>query len=546
MQLSIIFASEYGVLMKKIYFIIAFLFITVVSLIIYSGIKSNDAFSENLINSLSQKLDRDITDLLDPVREEILQIIQTYPESSAFSLDEDSLARIFIPLISRVPAIGAIMLYNTDGQNLTLYKEKNTFVSSLQNQEYDTSGIIWNRRLRDNSISSSWSEMISGEDERRKALLDILEQISHDEDEIWWPGLYQSNLLKEPVITAAVDWYSELDSTVFICSVEMPLRILIRHLQSFNKYRDRIIFFVTGSGQLIEIPASPPDTLETLVEQYLAGSINSQQDSILLVYLNNWNQQGGNINLTYHHRLPDDDWWLHIRPFKSFERIEAVGLAMSEGSLKMGLLARNYQLIIVSVLILASILMYLAAARKRKNKRTEDTIDKRIINWPDLINGGENQHMEFKSALRWDQHLQKVNPKLEDVIIKSIAAFSNGKGGTLLLGVRDNGEIAGLEGDFNSLKKNDSDYFEIHLRNLLKQHFGIPFITQNLIMEFPVVDGKEICAIRITEGREAVYITTSDKHGNKTERFYVRSGNSSQEIQSLKEITEYISRRFKT
>ncbi len=530
--------------MKKTYIIIALLLIPIIILITYSGLKSNDAFSENLINSLSQKLDRDITDLLDPVRKEILQVIQTYPASSAFSLDEDSLAKVFIPLISRVPAIGSIMLYNSDGQSLTLYKEKNTFVSSLQNPGYDTNGIIWNRRLRDNSISSSWSEMISGQDERRKALLDILDQIAHDDDELWWPGLYQSNLLKEPVITAAVDWFSEVDSTVFICSIEMPLRIMIRHLQSFNKYRDRIIFFITGSGQMIEIPAVLPDTLQTLAEKYLTGSIDSPQDSILLAYLNNWNQNGGNMNMTYHHRLPDDDWWLHIRPFHSFERIDALGLAVSEGSLKMGLLARNYQVIIVTVLVLASILMYLAAARRRKKKRTDDASDTGMKDWPGLINSGEHQHMEFKSALRWDQHLQKVNPKLEDVIIKSIAAFSNGKGGTLLIGVRDNGEIAGLEGDFNSLKKNDSDYFEIHLRNLLKQHFGIPFLTQNMIIDFPVIDGTEICAIQIAEGSEPVYITTTDKHGNKTERFYVRSGNSSQEIQSLKEITEYISKRF--
>jgi hypothetical protein len=388
--------------------------------------------------------------------------------------------------------------------------------------------------------------MIREQDERRKALLDILDQIAYDDDEIWWPGLYQSNLLKEPVITAAVDWFSEVDSTVFICSIEMPLRILIRQLQAFNKYRERIIFFVTGSGQLIEIPAVPPETLQTLAERFLTGSIDSPQDSILLVYLNNWNQLGGNKNMSYHHRLPDGDWWLHIRPFHSFEGIRALGLAASEESLKLGLLARNYPIIIVTLLALVSILMYVAAARSRKKKSKDDANNSGMKDWQKLIKRGEHQHLEFKSALRWDQHQQKVNPKLEDVIIKSIAAFSNGQGGTLLIGVRDNGDIAGLEGDFNSLKKNDSDYFEIHLRNLLKQHFGIPFITQNLDMEFPVIGGKEICAIQIAEGSEPAYITTTDKHGNKTERFYVRSGNSSQEIQSLKEIHEYISRRFQT
>ena len=254
MQLSIIFRSESTAPMRKIYITTSLLLIPVIILITYSGLKSNDAFSENLINSLSQKLDRELTDLLDQVRNEIFQIIQTYPASSAFSLDEDSLAKVFIPMISRVPAIGSIMLYNSDGQSLTAYREKNTFVTGLQNPGNDSTGLVWNRRLRDNSISSSWSEIISGQDH-------------------------------------------------IFC------------------YRVR-----AADRDSISIARS----LQTLAEKYFTGGIDSPQDSILLVYLNNWNQHGGNMNMTYHHRLPDDDWWLHIRPFQSFERIDAVGLAVSE------------------------------------------------------------------------------------------------------------------------------------------------------------------------------------------------------------------------
>ena len=510
----------------------------------YSGLKSKDVFSENLINSLSDRLDKELTGLLDPVREGILEIIQAYPASSAFSVDEDSLARAFMPLISGVPAIGSIILYNNQGQHFTVYRERNSYVTCLGSRDTQKEGLVWNRRLRDNSISSSWSEMIIGQEERRRALLDIMDQIAQDDEEIWWTGLYRSNLLKETVITAAVDWFSEDDSSVFVCTVEMPVRILIRQVQSFNRYKDRIIFLVTGPGRLIEIPAEIPDSVQTLAEKYLAGEMDSPQDSVLLVYLNNWHALGGNSPVTYHHRLPEGDWWLSILPFSSFERIDALGLALSETSLKMGLLKRNYQVIIVTVLALASILMFIAAARKRRQKGSYEPGEAGRGDWQEMIRGGENQYLEFKSTLRWDQQLQKVNPKLEEVIIKSLAAFSNGRGGTLLIGVRDNGEIAGLQDDYDSLRKQDSDYFEIHLRNLLKQHFGIPFITQHMVVEFPVIDGKEICAIRIEAGTEPVYITTTDKHGNKTERFYVRSGNTSQEIQSLKEITEYISKRF--
>jgi hypothetical protein len=531
--------------MRRIYIILtALLVIPVVILVTYSGLKSDDVFSENLVNSLSEKFERELAGILQPVKEEILWIMHTYLTAPAFGLDEDTLATVFIPIVSRVPAIGSIMLYSDEGRSFTVYREKNTFVTGLQDRMDDSTGLVWHRRLRDGSITSSWSEMISGQAERRKALLGLLDRIARDDQEIWWPGLYRSNLLKEPVITAAVDGYTTADSAVFICSVEMPLQVIIRDLKAFSKYRERILFIATGADQLIEIPASLPDTLQSLAEKYLTSPVSSPQDSILRIYLDNWYQQGGRRNMTYHHRLPDGDWWLSIRPFGSFERIDALGLAVSEASMKLGLLARNYQVIIVLVLALASVLMYITAERRRKRKGRKDTTGTEKKSWPEQISVGENQHTEFKSALRWDQHLQQVNPKLEDVVVKSIAAFSNGRGGTLLIGVRDDGEIAGLVGDFNSLKKQDSDYFEIHLRNLLKQHFGIPFITHQIEVEFPVISGKEICAIRVSAGTEPVYITTTDKHGNKTERFYVRSGNSSQEIQSLKEITAYISRRF--
>jgi hypothetical protein len=43
----------------------------------------------------------------------------------------------------------------------------------------------------------------------------------------------------------------------------------------------------------------------------------------------------------------------------------------------------------------------------------------------DLISEGESDELEFKSSLRWDYAQQFMNKKLEDVILKSVAAFAN-------------------------------------------------------------------------------------------------------------------------
>jgi len=94
------------------------------------------------------------------------------------------------------------------------------------------------------------------------------------------------------------------------------------------------------------------------------------------------------------------------------------------------------------------------------------------------------------------------------------------------------------------LKKKDSDYFEIHFRNLLHKALGVKYVTENVRMAFLKVGEKEVCKVEIIKTQEPAFIETKDKNGNKTEKFYVRSGNSSHELKSLKDINDYIKGRF--
>ena len=152
------------------------------------------------------------------------------------------------------------------------------------------------------------------------------------------------------------------------------------------------------------------------------------------------------------------------------------------------------------------------------------------VSLEDMIAEGENDAMEFKSSLRWDFREQCVNKKLEEVIVKSVAAFSNAQGGTLLIGVDDSGQITGLEPDYSTLGDVDRDKFELHLRNVLNQHLGITFVTTKLQIRFQAVADKDICQIDVSPSAEPILVKVTDKNGQMQERFYVRSGNSSQEL----------------
>jgi predicted HTH transcriptional regulator len=57
-----------------------------------------------------------------------------------------------------------------------------------------------------------------------------------------------------------------------------------------------------------------------------------------------------------------------------------------------------------------------------------------------LISNGETTRLEFKQTMQWDTKLQKRNPELLRACVKTVCAFLNGEGGTLLIGVTNSGE----------------------------------------------------------------------------------------------------------
>ncbi len=171
---------------------------------------------------------------------------------------------------------------------------------------------------------------------------------------------------------------------------------------------------------------------------------------------------------------------------------------------------------------------------------SDDTVDTDLL---DMIISGENSNVEFKTTMRYDMRENTVNKKLEEVILKTIAAFSNGQGGTLVMGVDDDQNIIGLENDYRTLKNGTKDEFELHLRNLINYAYGVEFATNSLDIQFPEVNETEICTVEIKPGLKPLYTEVTDKNGVKSKKFYVRSGNSSQEI-DITEVAQYINQRF--
>jgi hypothetical protein len=157
------------------------------------------------------------------------------------------------------------------------------------------------------------------------------------------------------------------------------------------------------------------------------------------------------------------------------------------------------------------------------------------ISVPRLVSNGESELVEFKSSLRWDYKNNSVNSVVGLAVAKAIASFMNAKGGTLLIGVDDSGQILGVEKDFLTFgpEKQNADGFQLHLVQLVKNYLGIEHMEQTHV-KFETVDGKTIARITIDRSPTPVFLKVNDK----TE-FYVKMGNSSQPLNS-EETVRYV------
>ena len=160
-----------------------------------------------------------------------------------------------------------------------------------------------------------------------------------------------------------------------------------------------------------------------------------------------------------------------------------------------------------------------------------------------IIESGEDRFIEYKSSMRWNLRENKADKEIEKTILKTISGFSNADGGTLLIGVSDDGEVLGLQEDYNTLKESNKDHFELHLKNIINSEIGNAFGVSNITITFPTIDEIEICMVEITPSNQPIYLEVRDRNGNKSKKFYVRSGNRTQELE-IDQAAEYIKSHF--
>ncbi|MBR6022391.1 MAG: putative DNA binding domain-containing protein [Kiritimatiellae bacterium] len=155
-----------------------------------------------------------------------------------------------------------------------------------------------------------------------------------------------------------------------------------------------------------------------------------------------------------------------------------------------------------------------------------------------MIAGGESREVEFKErTIRLGKGGCRAGGEGAFGILRSVAGFMNSsRGGTLLIGVCDDGSIRGVEDEYALVDKGKANWdgYQLFLGMRLRSRLD----TQNPFRFYQIerrrVQQHDVCMVKVQPGEAPAYL---DK------RLYVRSGNQTIELMGP-DLIDYVAARW--
>ncbi|HZY64973.1 MAG TPA: RNA-binding domain-containing protein [Rubrobacteraceae bacterium] len=158
----------------------------------------------------------------------------------------------------------------------------------------------------------------------------------------------------------------------------------------------------------------------------------------------------------------------------------------------------------------------------------------------------ESAHLEYKATFRTRAETGELFKPLQTASLKTVAAFLNSReGGTLLIGVADDGSVFGLDSDYVTLRKegkDDRDLFLLHLGQAVVNAVGMA-AAANVGHEIFEVGGRDLCRVHVKPSSfpieaKVTEVDENSQHIKKTV-FYGRFGNGTRAISDPGERERY-------
>ncbi|MCB9482297.1 MAG: putative DNA binding domain-containing protein [Desulfobacteraceae bacterium] len=504
--------------LKFLIFIVAVL---VLAVSVFSIVQINSVKRQTIsavMESTLEKADIEMTLNLDSINSN-LEIAKSWGDSGLIKIeDEDALQSQFVQLLRQYKNIAALCVVNEKGDSAALIKKD--------------SSVDMVRKLGERI--QQWQ--IDSENNRTPVTLTF--EIEDLRKTGWYKnavtdgkGVFtQSHMFSENSTgSLAMPYSDKVEGRKGVVMFEITMDEITSGDTKSYLHKKNHIFLFSPSGHVVTL-------LNTLT---MDEKITEQQKQLMDKIFENSKSLAGNRSFSSY-LIGDEVWWTGILRSEKNSNV-LIGMITPESELVPEISSGRYKwYAVLSGVIVVGALFFAALIRTYRrtvlqldqlHQRETKTDEERIL---DLISQGESANLEFKSTVRFNLKSGKNGREIEHAWLKNVAAFLNSNGGSVLIGVADDGEVLGLEPDnFAS-----QDKCILHVTNLIKQCIGTEFHSY-LNINIHTVQGKEVVEIRVEPSRTPAYLTQ-----NKEEEFFIRSGPSCSRL-TVSQAVNYILERQK-
>lgn len=488
---------------------------------LYRDRQNREAVAASQLTRVAEQMISRLDRFFGPPAEDLLLIRQWSMNGSLSVSEPERLTARLAPLMENHFHIHAFMLWGPDGLSYLVARDGDGLLTGHSQMDADPPVWVWRSQDADGKDTETWRE--SGE--TLDASLDAWQgapALRDQEDIVWYraesfPPAQRSGLF------AATVWPSEKNGHAAAAGVlDAHIFQLLDDIRSGPSYR---FFLFSQNGLFVDFQNSGASASSSTGDGNHPAVPN---DPILNASRQIWLQRG-ETDAPFGFNYAGERFYglAHILPGSRQETGIGV-LAARDDLLRRLPLNRFYFVPVVSgllwIALLAVVIRMGRLTRRGPAKMSLQAMTENEL--LQLIEQGETDTLEFKSTLRWNLKSGKAGKEIEMACLKTVAAFMNTDGGSLLVGVADDGTIAGIAADNFP---NDDKYLR-HFSAIFEQHIGLNFAE---FVEFVIlpVSGASVFVVRCRRSPRPVFVTTK-----KDEMFFIRSGPSSRQLSTSQTI----------
>ena len=445
------------------------------------------------------------------------------------------------PVLEPLSMVNALIVADSKGHEFLVSRDRNEhdepegWVTRTRDL-HDSKGRLLRERwnLQRELVETSWVDLPGYVPTERPWFVGAINNAS--DDEIYRSEPYHFFDRKQLGVTQSMRWTPE-DGNPHVVAFDLLLGDVFTMVSEIEVSEGGETFLCKSSGEVF-VPyraRKPGDTTPRPQPAFVAPSKTGS--ALIESAVAAWMEAGDHIAEPVPFTSGDLSGWAGFRLVDPLSGIW-MGVAVPEPEIFGAAIDWTPQLImIVALVFILGLLPAVTIVRKYSHQLKD--VPKQLIGPKSferdvqaLITRGEGPTLEFKSTVRMNLKSEKFGKEIELAWIKAATAFMNSDGGTLLIGVGDDGAILGVERD----KFESDDRCRLHLKNLVNQHIGAEF-SPLIRFQVRAIRSKTVVAVQCERSSDPVFLK-----GKNTETFYIRSGPSSVEL-SPREVLEYVARR---